>query len=163
MCTSHLSLMRIRRSASNSFTTVQHREPFEFCFGNIFAGEVFEFAADDVGGETGAEEAAVEGSKFFVVDFAVERAQLALDALANQGGFVGHLRDFFESGFDVAVRDAPRTQVPCDTKLALFASLGAMAGKLSGVAGVVDQAGSLESRHNSFHERLVFAAARERL
>src|SRR2546421_70884 len=57
-------------------------------FGEVLASEGAEFAADNVGGEAGTEEAAVDGGQFSLVDFAAVGAKLALDALADHGGFV---------------------------------------------------------------------------
>src|ERR1051325_1389493 len=84
---------------------------FEFCLniGNVFAKSGFEFAADDVGGEAGAEEAAVEGGEFLFIEFAAEGAQFAVDALADDCGLVGVLSRFFEGGFDVTVGDSAGT------------------------------------------------------
>jgi hypothetical protein len=129
--------------------------------GEVFAGEGFEFAADDVGGKTGAEQAAVEGSQFAVVDFTAEGTQLALDALSDDGGLVGVLGGFFEGGFDVAVGNATGAEVACHTKLALFSSLGALPGELLGVACVIDVAVLLETGDDFLDEVFVGGATDE--
>src|SRR5438046_3876538 len=69
---------------------------FRFYVRNVFAKSGFEFAADDVGGEAGAKEAAVEGGQLALVDFAAIRAQLTLDALSDDASLVGVLGGFFE-------------------------------------------------------------------
>lgn len=138
-----------------------------------------EFMADDVGGETGAKEATVEGRELSFVEVgalpahlkvaatvasgAAEGAQLALDALADDGGFVGVLGSLFEGGFDVAVRDAAGAEVACHTKLALLSSFGALAGELLGVAGVVDVAVLFKASDHFLDEVLVGSAADEGL
>src|SRR5690242_939255 len=128
---------------------------------NVFAGEEFEFAADDVGGEAGAEKAAVEGGELAIVDFAAEGPQLTLDALADDGGFVGAFGGFFESGLDVAVRDAASAEVAGDAELALLAAFGALASELAGIAGVVDVAVLLEASDDSLDEVFVGGTADE--
>src|SRR5258708_35509350 len=103
------------------------------CVGHVFAGNGFEFAADDVGGETRAEEAAVEGSELSIIDLlycigAAIGAQLAFDALPDDGGLVGVPGSFFEGGFDVAVRGAAGGEGPCHTKLGLLPPVRSVAG-----------------------------------
>ena len=135
---------------------------FGLCVRNVFTGEGFELAADQVGGEAGAQEAPVEPSELAIIDFAAGGAQLALDALADEGGFVGLLRGFFEGGFNVAVGDAAGAKVACNTKLALLSSFGALAGELLGVTVVVNQAAASEASQDVFDKCSIFAAALER-
>jgi len=131
--------------------------------GEFFAGDGLDFAADDVGGKAGAQQAAVEGGELFVVEFAAEGAELAVNALADHGGLVVFLRAFVESGFDVLVGDAASAQVAGDAELALAADFGALADELFGVAGVVDEAFALEAVESGFDELVVFGAMRQRL
>ena len=131
--------------------------------GNVSVGHGLEFAADDGGGESRAVEAAVERGELLFVDFAPIGAQLALDALPDQGGFVGLLRDLFQSCLDVAVGNTASTQLARHAKFSLFSSFGAVARKLVGVARVVKQSGALQPGHYVFYKRGVFAAALERL
>ncbi len=75
------------------------------CVGDVFAGNGFEFAADDVGGETCAEEAAVEGSELAIIDLlycigAAIGAQLTFDSLPDDGGLVRVPGGFFKGGFE---------------------------------------------------------------
>jgi len=109
-------------------------------FGEFFAGDGFDFAADKVGGEAGAEEAAVEGGEFLIAYFATEGTEFALDALTDDGGFVGFGGGFGEGGLDVLVGYAAGAEVAGDAEFALFADFGALAGELFGVTGVVDLA-----------------------
>jgi hypothetical protein len=77
-----------------------------FNFRKVFAGRGAEFAADDVGGEAGAEKAAVDGGHFLFVDFAAVGAEFAFDALAHHGGFIGGFGSFLQCSLNVPVRDA---------------------------------------------------------
>lgn len=131
-------------------------------FGNIFPRRVTQFATDDVCGEAGAEEAAIERGELLVVDFAAEGAEFSRDALADERSFVGLLGGFFDGSFDVAVRDAAGPEVARDAELALLARFGAMTGKLLGVAGVVNVAGAFEASQDVFDQGSVFATALER-
>ena len=126
-------------------------------FGEAFAGERAEFAADNVGGEAGAEEAAVDGGHFLFIDFAAVGTELAFDPLADRDRFVGMLGDFFEGGFDVAVGNAPGAEVAGDTELSLFAGFGTLSGELFGVTRVIDQAVFLQPRHHHLDQQLVNA------
>lgn len=133
-------------------------------FREVVVGKVAEFSADGVGGETGAEEGTVERGDFAVVDLftclgAAEKLELAIDALADDGGFVGVARGGFEGRSDVAIRDAAGTQLAGDAKFALFANLGALASELFGVAGIVDQAFLREAGDYFLDEVLISAAA----
>jgi hypothetical protein len=116
-----------------------------FGVGNFFAGERVQLVADDVGGESGAEEAAVEGGDFVFGDFAAREAEFTFDALANESDFVVLLGVFFEGGFDVAVGNAAGAEVAGDAEAALAADFRALASELFGVASVVDQAFAFEA------------------
>jgi len=128
-------------------------------FGEFFAGDGFEFAADEVRGEAGAEEAAVEGGEFFFADFAFERAKFALDALADDGGSVGFVGGFRQGGLDMFIGDAAGAEIAGYAELALFADFGALAGELFGVAGVVELAGFSEAGQNDLCEEFARGAA----
>ena len=148
-------------------------------FRDVFTSDGFQFAADDVGGKAGAKEAAIEGGELLLVEIgtlathlkvaatfaagSAKGAQLTFDALADESGFVGGLGDFVEGGFDVAIGNSTGAEVARDAKLALLSPLGAVAGELGGVAGVVDVAVLLEARHHVLYQRGVIAAALERL
>ena len=132
-------------------------------FGNALPGDGLEFAADDVGWEAGAKETAIERGELLINDFAAKRAQLALDALADKRSLIDLLRGFFERGFDVAVSNAARPQIAGDAESALLAGLRAVPDEQACVAAVVDQPATLQPRHDLLYERLVFAAALERL
>src|ERR1700680_2840854 len=112
----------------------------ELDFGNVFAGGGAQFAADEVGGEAEAQQAAEERGHFFVVNFAASQAQFALDALANCCGFIGLFAGVFKGGGDVTIRHASRTQVTRYPELSLFAVCGTLMGELFSVARIVDLA-----------------------
>ena len=135
-------------------------------FRDIGAGQGAQLAADDVSREAGAEEGAVERGDFVVGDLficvgAAEEFEFALDAIANNGGFVGLCGGFFEGGVDVAVRDAASAQVPRDPVFALPPYLGPLAGKLFRVARVVDVAILFEAVDDGLDEFFVVGAAAE--
>jgi hypothetical protein len=130
---------------------------------DFLAGDRFEFAADDVGGKTCAEKAAVHGGEFVFGNFAAEGAECAFEALANDGGLVGFFGGLGEGGFDVAVGDAAGAEVAGDTEFALAANFGALASELFGETLVVDHFGPLETVHDGSKEFVVFGAAAEEL
>ena len=115
-------------------------------------GEGVEFAADGVGGEAGAEEAAVEGGDFVVGDFAAREFEFALDAEADRGALGFGVGGFSESGFDVGIGDAAGAEVAGDAEFALAADFGALAGELFGVAGIVDHAVFAEAGEDDLRE-----------
>src|SRR5438128_707955 len=80
------------------------------------------------------------GGHLLFVDFASVRPQLALDALADHGGFVGSLGHFFESRGNVAVGNAAGAEVAGNAVFSLFAGFGALASELFGITRVVDHA-----------------------
>src|SRR5579864_3650661 len=92
-----------------------------FDIGNIFTGHSMEFTADEVSGEAKAEERTKQGSDLAVIDLAPKEFQFALDALADNGSFVGVLGGFFERGFDVLVWNASGAEFAGHAVLALFA------------------------------------------
>src|SRR5574337_797610 len=98
-----------------------------------------------VGGKAGAEQAAVERGKLAPVERAAARVapaqlfQAALEALADERGFIGFREAFLERGFDVAVGDATGAKLASDAVATLAAGLGAIAGELARVAGVVEK------------------------
>ena len=126
-------------------------------------GEGVELAADDVGGEAGAKETAVERGELVIGDFAAGEAEFAFDALADESGFVMFLGIFFKGGFDVFVGDAAGAEVARDAEAALPADLGALAGELFGVAGVVDEALAFEAFEDVLDELVVVGAMSESL
>jgi len=88
-------------------------------------------------------------------------AEFAFDALADESGFVGLLRGFFEGYFDVAVGDPAGAKVAGDAEFSLFAGFRAVASELLGVAGVINITSAFEACQDVFDERGVFAAALE--
>jgi hypothetical protein len=139
--------------------------------GKFFAGEGFEFAADEVGGEAGGEERAIDGGEFFVgflfhfrackykLRTPTHRAEFAFDTLANDGGFRFRVGRFRESNVDVAVGNAASAEIAGDTEFALLADFRASAGELFGVARVVELAGLLEAREDDLSEEFGVGAA----
>jgi hypothetical protein len=132
-------------------------------FGDVFLGEGFEFAADEVGGEAGAEEGRVEGNAFTVVDFAAKRPKFSLYSLADDGGLVALLGGFGECRVDVTVGNAAGAEFAGDAELALFAGLRALAGELFGVAGIIKLAGFFESGHDDLDEKFIVGSPGEEL
>lgn len=124
-------------------------------FWELFAGDGFDFAADNVGGEAGAEKAAVERGELFFFDFSFEGAEFALDALANERGFVVLEGIFGESSFDVLVGNAAGAKVARNAEFALAANFGALTGELFGEACVVEEAVVLEALDDGPDERIV--------
>jgi hypothetical protein len=106
---------------------------------------------------------AVDGGDFFVVELAAEKLEFAVDALADHGGFVGVGGGFFYGGFDVLVGDAAGAEFASYAVFALVADFSALAGKLFGVAGVVDQAVLLQAGDYFLDEVFVRGAADEGL
>src|SRR6266571_3014208 len=133
-------------------------------FGEVLAaGQGVEFAADYVGGEADAEKTAVDGGHLPFVDLlacigAAERAQLALDALADDGGFVGFLGGFFEGGFNVAVGDAAGAEVAGHAEFPLLARFGALPRELLRIPRVVNQAVFFQPSHHELDEQFIVAA-----
>jgi len=109
-------------------------------FGNVFAGDGVELAADNVGGETGAEEARVNGSHFLFVEFASEGTQFAFDALAHHRALIGGLGSFVQRRFDVPVRNPTPPQVARNPEFTLLARFGPLPRELLRIPRVIDQA-----------------------
>ena len=125
------------------------------------ASERFEFTADEVGTKTGGEERAVDGSEFFVIDFASKRVELALDALTDDGGFVMGFGRFSKGSVYVAVGHAASAEIASDTEFALFADFSALARELFGVTGVVELARFFESGKDDLCEDFRIGTAQE--
>jgi hypothetical protein len=134
-----------------------------FHFGDFFACEGFQFAADYVSGKARAKEAAVNGTHFVFGDFAAKSAEFAINPLADNGGFVGFFCGFGKCGFNVAVWDTAVTQFTGDAEFALAADFGALAGELFGEAFVVEMAFALEKFNHEFDEFVVVASPAEML
>jgi len=129
--------------------------------GNVFFYYGFQFAADDVGGKSSAQQASINGGHFLFVDFATVGAEFAFDALADHSALVGGFGGFFQRGFDVPVGDSASAEVAGHAEFSLLARFGALAGELLGVAGVVYQAIFFQACHDHLNEELVVAAAFE--
>src|SRR5215813_6481674 len=84
---------------------------FGVWFGKFLTSEGFEFAADDISGETGGEERTINRSEFFVRDLTPEGTKFAFDALANDGSFILGFGGFSERGVDVAVGYAAAAKI----------------------------------------------------
>ena len=144
-------------------------------FRKVFAGEGFEFAADDVGGKACGEEGAVDRGEFLVVNFlfhfgvckykprtaAPKRAEFAFYALTDDGSFVFGVGGIRQCLVDMAIGDAAGTEVASDAEFALFADFGALAGELFGVARVVELAGFPEAGENDLSEKFGIGATEE--
>ena len=94
--------------------------------GKIAVGDAPEFGANDVRGETGAEEAAIERSDFALIERAAKMREAAFYAGANQSGFVRFRKDSLQSSFDVTVGNAARSQFARDAKASLAAQFGVL-------------------------------------
>jgi hypothetical protein len=129
--------------------------------GEAFSGKGFEFATDEVGRETGSEKRAIDGGEFFVAYFSPSGAEFALDALADDDGFVVGFGGFGEGVVNVAIGDAAGAKVSGDAELALFADFCVGAGELPGVAGIVELAGFFEACENDLGEEFGVSAADE--
>jgi len=137
-----------------------------FDFGDFFGGEGFEFAADGVGGEAGAEQRTVERGDFLGVDFAAlfaagEEFEFALQARADGGAFRFRVGGVGDGCVDVAVRDAAGAQIAGDAEFALAADFRALAHKLFGVSRVVQLAVFPEPRHDDLDQQLVVCTPRQ--
>jgi hypothetical protein len=106
--------------------------------GEIAVGYAFEFFADYVGGETGAEQGTIEGGDFFLVDGAAEVREAAFKAGADESGFVCVGENCGESGIDVNVGNASAAEFARDAEAPLAAGLRVVAGVFEGVASVVE-------------------------
>ena len=129
--------------------------------GDFGVGDGVEFAADGVGGEAGAEEGAIEGGDLAVRDVAAGEFEFALDAEADGVALGCGVGGFGDGGFDVGVGDAASAEVAGDAEFALAADFGALAGKLFGVAGIVDQAVFAEAGEDDLGEEFAGGAALE--
>jgi hypothetical protein len=129
--------------------------------GKVAVGDAVKFFADDVGGEAGAEEGAVEGGEFFLVDGAAKVGEAALEAGADESGFVGVGEDGGEGGVDVNVGDAATAEFTSDAETSLAAGLGVVAGVFEGVTGVVEVVEFAETGDHWRDEVFSFGAALE--
>jgi hypothetical protein len=129
-------------------------------------GDGVQFAADGVGSEAGAEEAAIEGGDFVVRDLFPEictagEFEFALYAEADRRALGFWIGRFGDGSFDVGVGDAAGAEVTGDAEFALTADFGALAGELLGVAGVVDHAVFAEAGEHDLSEEFTGGAALE--
>src|SRR2546425_3283084 len=128
--------------------------------GEVFFGGGAEFAADDVGGEAGAEQAAIDGGELAVVNRlvrmgAAKRFQFAVNALADHLTFVFFLKNFLKSRFDVAVGNAAAAEVAGDAEFSLAAGFGGGTGELAGATGILARAPFFSAGAEPAHPRLV--------
>src|SRR6266699_6796888 len=108
---------------------------FEICFRGLVNGNLghgAQLAADGVGGEARAEEAAVEGSRAALVERATKGFQAAREAGAHDCAFIGLGGALGEGGFNVAVRNSAGAEVARDAKRALLAYFCVLTHKLPG-------------------------------
>jgi hypothetical protein len=129
--------------------------------GEIAGGDAAEFGADDIGGEAGAKKRAVEGSELALIERAADMREAALEARADERGFVRFGEDGVERGFDVAVGNAAGAQFARDAKTPLAARLRVRASVVEGVAGVVEIVVLAQPGDDGRNEFGIFGAAAE--
>jgi len=128
--------------------------------GEIAARDRAEFGADYIGGKAGREQAAIEGGEFAPVERAAEAGEAALEAGADEGGFVGFGEDGVERGFDVGVGDAAGAEFAGDAEAAAV-GMDAAAGEVEGVADVIEIVELAKARDDGGDEFYIFGAAFE--
>lgn len=82
----------------------------------------------------------MQRGEFALVERAAEVREMALEARANGRGLVRFGEDCFESGVDVAIRNAASAEFAGDAKTSLATRIGVLASVVKGVAGVVEVA-----------------------
>ena len=120
-----------------------------------------ELGADDVGGEAGGEKGAVERGEFFFVERAARLRELALQARADERGFVGFGENGIERGFDVAVRDAADAELAGDAETSLAAGLRVAAGIVESEFSIVEIILLSEACYDRSDEIFLLGAALE--
>ncbi len=115
--------------------------------------------ADDIGGKARAHQAAKEGGEFAFVERDAQFPDEALEARANESGFICLREGFFECGLDESIGDAACAKFPRDAIASLAARQGVAAGELSGVARIVEVLALLQPLENGPHLRNLEGAA----
>ena len=100
-------------------------------------GDAAELGANDVGGETGAEKAAIKRCDFALIERAAKVCEAAFYAGANQSGFVRFRKDSLQSSFDVTVGNAAGAELARDAKASLAAQFCVLIGVIERVSSVV--------------------------
>jgi len=129
--------------------------------GEVAVGDTFELGANDVRRKPRGEEAAVERSEFALVELAAKVREPALEAGADERGFVGLRENGVERGFDVAVGDAAAAEVASDAIASLTAHPGVVTGEFEGVARVVEIIQLTQARDHRGNQVFALGAAFE--
>src|ERR1700722_17626861 len=74
--------------------------------GEVTFGDAAKLGTDYVGRKAGAQQAAIQGSDFALIERAAKVCETAFQARTDQRGFVRFGKDGFEGRVDVAVWDA---------------------------------------------------------
>ena len=124
-------------------------------------GDALEFGANDVGGEARGQEAAIKRSELALVDLAANVGKPALEACADERGFVSLRENGIEGGFDVAVGDAAAAKIASDAITSLTAQPGVVTCELEGVTRVVEIIQLTQARDHGGDQVFVFSVALE--
>src|ERR1700735_928280 len=106
--------------------------------GKITVSDAAELGADNIRGETGAEEAAIERCDFALIERAPKMREPAFNPRANQRGFVGFGEDGLQGCVDGAAGNTARSQFTGDAKATLTAQFCVLIRVIERVAGVVE-------------------------
>lgn len=124
-------------------------------------GDAAKLGADNVRGETGAEEAAIERSDFALVESAAKMRKAAFYTRADQSGFVRFREDSLQGSFDVTVGNAARSQFARDAEASLAPQFCVLIRVVERVAGVVQIFQFAQARNDRRNGFFVFGAAVE--
>ena len=106
--------------------------------GEIAFGDAAELGANHIGGKARAQQAAIQGSDFALIERAAKVREAAFQACADQTGFVRLGEDGFESGVNIAVRNAAGAKFAGDAEASLAAQFSMLVGIIQSVARVVE-------------------------
>jgi len=129
--------------------------------GEVAVGDALELGANDVRREARGEEAAIERRELALVELAAKVREPALEAGADERGFVGLGENGIECGFDVAVGHAAAAEVASDAVASLTAQPSVVTGELEGITCVVEIIQLTEARDHGGNQVFVFGAALE--
>src|SRR5271154_7116779 len=129
--------------------------------GKIAAGDGAKFAADGVGREAGAEQASIERGDLALGEFAANVGEAALQAGADESGFVGFGKNGVKRGIDVTVRHAAGAKIARDAETSLAPGLRVLARVIERVAGVLEITSFAETGDDGCDKFGVFGAALE--
>ena len=129
--------------------------------GEVAVGDAFELGADDVGGETRGQQAAIKRSELALVELTAQVREPALEACTDERGFVSLDEDGFQGRFDVSVGDAAGAEIASDAVAPLTAQPSVVSGVLESVTPVVEVIQLAQARDDRRNQLFIFRAALE--